>query len=267
MDLARSLLPRLTTAVMAALLVLTGCATVPDTDRRQILLLSPQDEIRLGLQAFDQVRDELDLVEEGPEKEQVERIGKRIVDVASDRLSDRGFDSLEWEFHVVEDEQINAFVLPAGKVVFYTGLLDLAESDDEVAAVMGHEVAHVIGRHAGERLSQNILITTGLVAAQVALDTDTPSGRNTMAALGLGAVVGVQLPFSRHHEAEADEIGLYLMAEAGYDPRAAVTFWQRMEDKGGTRPPAILSTHPGPDQRIQRLNAIMPDAIARYERS
>lgn len=256
---------RLAVVLLSGVLVAVGCATVPDTERRQVLLLSPQDEIRLGLQAFEQVREELDLVEEGPEKEQVERIGERIVDAASDRLRDRGFDSLEWEFHVVEDEQINAFVLPAGKVVFYTGLLELADSDDEVAAVMGHEVAHVIGRHAGERLSQNILITTGLVAAQVALDTDTPRGRNTMAALGLGAVVGVQLPFSRQHEAEADEIGLYLMAEAGYDPRAAVTFWQRMEEQGGARPPAILSTHPGPEQRIRRLNAIMPDAVAIYE--
>lgn len=256
-------------SLMAALITMVvlaaGCATVPDTDRRQVLLLSPQDEVRLGLQAFEQVRDELDLMESGPEKDQVERIGGRIVDAASGRLQDRGFDSLEWEFHVVDDEQVNAFVLPGGKIVFYTGLLELADSDAEVAAVMGHEVAHVVARHAGERLSQNVLITTSLTAAQIALaDGDSARGRTTMAALGIGAVVGVQLPFSRTHEAEADEIGLVLMAEAGYDPAAAITFWQKMADQADGRPPAFLATHPAPDRRIENLERLMPEAKRIY---
>ncbi len=252
--------------LVATLIAVTGCATVPDTERRQVLLLSPQDEVRLGLEAFDQVRDELDLIESGPEKERVERIGERIVAAASNRLRDRGFDSLEWEFHVVEDDQVNAFVLPAGKIVFYTGLLDLAADDDEVAAVMGHEVAHVVARHAGERISQNVLIQMGLGAAAVALsDPQSPRGQATMAALGLGAQVGVQLPFSRIHEAEADEIGLFMMAEAGYDPRAAVSFWDRMDEMAGDRPPTFLSTHPGPEQRRDKLESLMPRALAIYE--
>lgn len=251
--------------LFALTIVVAGCATVPDTDRRQVLLLSPQDEVRMGLQAFDQMREELDLMKAGPEKDQVERIGERIVTVARGRLQDRGFDALDWEFHVVEDEQLNAFVLPGGKVVFYTGLLELAASDDEVAAVMGHEIAHVVARHAGERLSQNVLITTGLTAAQIALaDSDSASSRTTMAALGVGAVVGVQLPFSRTHEAEADEIGLVLMAEAGYDPEAALTFWRKMAEQGGGRPPAFLSTHPAPERRLEELERLMPQAKRIY---
>ena len=256
----------LAASLLAGVLALTGCATVPDTERRQVLLLSPQDEIRLGLEAFDQLRDELDLIEEGPEKEQVERIGERVVAAASNRLEDRGFDSLDWEFHVVEDDQINAFVLPAGKIVFYTGMLELAADDDEVAAVMGHEVAHVVARHAGERMSQNVLIQTGLGAAAAALsEPQSPRGQATMAALGLGVQVGVQLPFSRRHESEADEIGLFLMAEAGYDPRAAVSFWERMEEATANGPPAFLSTHPGPEQRRDHLESLMPRALALYE--
>lgn len=256
----------LAATLLAAVVGLTGCATVPDTERRQVLLLSPQDEVRLGLQAFEQVRDDLDLIEKGPQKEQVERIGGRIVAVARDRLRDRGFDALDWEFHVVDDEQLNAFVLPGGKVVFYSGLLDLAADDDEVAAVMGHEIAHVIARHAGERVSQNVLITTGLGAAQVAMsDSDSGRGQATMAALGLGAVIGIQLPFSRTHESEADEIGLTLMAEAGYDPRAAVRFWRRMQEQSANGAPAFLSTHPAPRQRIDNLERLMPDAVAIYE--
>lgn len=255
----------LAAAALAIVLAGAGCATVPDTDRSQILLLSPEEEVRMGLHAYEEVRRELDMVESGPQKEQVERIGRRIVDAADRRLAARGFDSLDWEYNVVDDEQANAFVLPGGKVVFYTGLLDLAESDDEVAAVMGHEVAHVIARHAGERLSQNILISTGLGVAEAALsDSDSGTGRATMAALGVGAVVGVQLPFSRTHEAESDEIGLYLMAEAGYDPRAAVSFWQRMEERNDSGPPAFLSTHPAPADRIANLESLLPEAMEVY---
>lgn len=253
-------------ALLALIVAVAGCATVPDTDRRQVLLLSPEDEVRMGLQAFEQVRDELDLMESGPEKERVDRIGTRIVAAASERLQDRGFDALDWEFHVVDDEQLNAFVLPGGKVVFYTGLLELADNDAEVAAVMGHEVAHVVARHAGERLSQNVLITTSLTAAQVALaDGDSARSRTTMAALGIGAVVGVQLPFSRTHESEADEIGLVLMAEAGYDPEAAITFWRKMAEQGSGRPPAFLATHPAPEHRIEDLERLMPGARRIYD--
>jgi len=249
----------------ALTVVVAACATVPGTERSQLLLLSPSDEVQLGRQAFQQVREDLDLLESGPRKEQVERIGRDIVRVAAGQLAQRGFDDLDWEFHVADSDQVNAFVLPAGKVVFYTGLLDLAESDDEVAAVMGHEVAHVIARHAGERMSQNVLITTGLGAAQIALGgEDAGTRRATMAALGLGATIGVQLPFSRKHEAEADEIGLFLTARAGYDPRAAISFWERMAEDGGDRPPEFLSTHPGPQNRANRLRELMPEAMRIY---
>ena len=265
MRMARSLAQA---AMGVALVLLVGaCATVPETERSQLLLLSPSQEAQLGAEAFQEMRGELDLVDSGPQKAQVERIGRDIVRVAQERLAARGFESLDWSYHVADNEQANAFVLPGGKVVFNTGLLDLAQSDAEVAAVMGHEVAHVIARHAGERLSQGVLIRTGLNVAQAALSGQSTATRQaTMAALGLGATVGVQLPFSRRHEAEADEIGLLLMAEAGYDPRSAIDFWQRMAEKGGDRPPEILSTHPGPQSRIEHLRELMPEALRVYRR-
>lgn len=257
-------------AVFLAFVVwLSGCATVPDTERSQFLLLGPEQEVNMGARAFDEMRSELDFVESGPQKQQLARIGERIVEVAQPRLRERGFPELDWEFKVVDDDQLNAFVLPAGKVVFYTGLLELAGNDAEVASVMGHEVAHVIARHSGERLSQNMLISGGLLAAQAGIaGQDAGERQAIMAALGIGATVGVQLPFSRAHESEADRIGLILMAEAGYDPQAAVDFWRKMEErKGGGGPPTLLSTHPGAGDRVAELREQMPEAQAIYERN
>lgn len=253
--------------VLALALGLAGCATVPETERRQLLLVDPEREVRMGAQAFEDISEELDFVESGPQVDQLERIGERIAAQAGPRLEERGYPDLDWEFKVVDDDQLNAFVLPAGKVVFYTGLMDLADSDAEIASVMGHEVAHVLARHSGERLSQNVLMTTGLVAAQIGTSgRDPDEQRAIMAALGVGATVGVMLPFSRQHESEADRIGLTLMAEAGYDPEAAVSFWQKMADeRDGGGPPTFLSTHPGPGDRITHLREHMPEARAIYE--
>lgn len=247
------------------LALVSACATVPETERRQLLLLSPAAEVDLGLAAFDQVREDLEFVEEGPGVDMVRRTGERIVAVAQPMLEARGFGELEWEFLVADSEMLNAFVLPGGKVVFYQGMVEFLEDEDSVAAVMGHEVAHVVGRHGGERVSQNVLIQVGLIGAHIALASEEPGRREpVMAALGIGAVVGVQLPFSRAHEAEADEIGLTLMARAGYDPRAAVRVWERMDEQAETRPPEFLSTHPHPDRRAENLRALMPAALEEY---
>lgn len=254
--------------IVVGLLLLAACATVPETERQQLMLLSPEAETDMGLSAFQQIRGELDLIEEGQEYEMLQRVGGRIADAAQPLLEQRGFGELDWEFHLADSDELNAFVLPGGKVVFYRGILPILEDEAGVAAVMGHEVAHVVARHSGERLSQHVLTDVSLTAAHAALGGADPGRRGTiMAALGLGAVVGVHLPFSRAHEQEADEIGLMLMARAGYDPRAAVGVWERMAEQAEARPPEFLSTHPHPERRAAYLEEIMPRALEEYQGS
>lgn len=252
----------------AAAFTIAGCATVPETERRQLLLLSPAAEVSMGLTAFDQIRGKLKFIETGPEYEMIQRTGRRIAVVAQPLLRQRGFGELNWQFHLADSDDMNAFVLPGGKVVFYRGLLPVLQDEAGVAAVMGHEVAHIVARHSGERLSQHVLTEISLTAAAAALGGADPGRRdNIMAALGLGAMVGIQLPFSRAHEREADEIGLLLMARAGYDPRAAVRVWERMAAESKRRPPEFLSTHPDPEARIAHLREVMPRALEEYRRA
>ena len=244
---------------LSALLAVAGCETVPETGRPQLIMLDSASEIEMGATAFQQIRQELDLIEEGPQADLLREIGGRIVAAAEPELRDRTFGELEWEFHLADSPELNAFVVPDGSVVFYRGMMDFLRNEDEVAAVMGHEVGHVVARHSAERVSQNVLIQTGLAGAQAALGSGDPSQRDPiMAALGLGAVVGVQLPYSRAHESEADEIGVILMHRAGYDPRAAVDVWERMDAEAAARPPEFLSTHPNPGRRADEIRRILP---------
>jgi predicted Zn-dependent protease len=171
---------------------------------------------------------------------------------------------LQWEFNVIESDEANAFCLPGGKVAVYTGILPLAQTEAGLAAVIGHEVAHAVARHAGERMSQALLVNLGLSVADISLQ-NSQHRPLIMAALGLGANVGVLLPYSRKHEAEADEIGTRYMARAGYDPREAVLLWQRFAKAGGPRPPPFLSTHPAPESRAQELEGIAQRALKEYD--
>jgi len=246
-------------------LLLAGCATVPETGRTQFMMVRAAAELDMGLTAFAQIKEELTLVEEGPEYEMLQRVGHRVAAEAEPLLARRGIEDLEWEFLLADDDALNAFVLPGGKIVFYSGIMPLLEDEAGVAAVMGHEVGHLVGRHAGERISQHVLVAMSMTAAQVALARRDPQHRDQiMAALGLGALVGVMLPYSRLHESEADEIGLLLMARAGYDPREAVRVWERMAAEQETRPPEFLSTHPDPERRAAHLREIMPRALEEY---
>ena len=173
----------------------------------------------------------------------------------------------QWEVVVFDDEQVNAFALPGGKIGVYTGLLKVAENQHQLAAVIGHEVGHVIAEHGNERMSQSTLINVGSQAVgQVLAANEVPQSGPIMAAIGLGVQVGVQLPFSRTHESEADVIGLQLMAKSGFDPRQSVNLWQNMDAaSSGDRPMELLSTHPAPQTRIDNLQANMPDAYADYQ--
>ncbi|MDZ4340070.1 MAG: M48 family metallopeptidase, partial [candidate division NC10 bacterium] len=189
----------------------------------------------------------------------VDRIGWRVATAANRP-------DFQWQFVVIDNEKTaNAFALPGGKVAVYTGIFPVAKTEGGLAAVMAHEVAHVLARHGGERLSQGLLAQMGAVAVQVGMAGSDPGVvQGVMAAYGLGANVGVLLPYSRLQESEADRIGLIVMAQAGYDPREAVHLWERMAQQDRNRPPEFFSTHPSAGSRIQDLQRSMPNALTYY---
>jgi len=246
-------------ALLAALsLVLAGCYTVPETGRTSLIL--PVDDVGQGAAAFAEIKAKEKISRDPVVNERVRRIGLRIAQVVGHDLP-----GAAWEFVVFDaPDTVNAFALPGGKVGVYTGLLNLAASDDEVAIVIGHEIAHVTARHGAERMSQGILVAAG----GLVLDHQTQGRKNhdlLLAGYGLLSTGGM-LAFSRAHESEADYIGLRYAARAGYDPRAAVTFWQKMEKQArGGRLPVLLSTHPSHDRRIGDLQRWMPEVLPIYE--
>lgn len=256
-----------TSAVAVILLTLPACNTVSGTTRSQLNLLSTAQEERLGDEAYQEMLSEPGVrkLTAGPAYDRVQRIASRIED-ASRRLHPRAVRDFDWEWTVIDDDaNVNAWALPGGKSAVYTGMLAMAKSDDELAVVMGHEAAHAIARHAGERISGNMVLQGALQGAGVALGDMSPAAhRATMAALGLGSNVGVMLPWSRMQESEADELGLLIAADAGYDPRSAIDLWTRMGQSGGS-PPEFLSTHPSEGTRIQRLQRLMPRAMLAYQ--
>ncbi len=247
--------------IVCSIILLVACATSP-TGRSQVLLYSNAQLADMGAQAFSGMKSSLNVSQKTVENQYVQCIANEIT-----RLVGPNVFSGEWEVVVFEDEQINAFALPGGKIGVYTGLLRVAENQHQLAAVLGHEVGHVIAQHGNERMSQSTLIGIGTQAvAQTMQANDVPNSGPIMAAIGLGLQVGVQLPFSRTHESEADEIGLQLMAVAGFDPTQAVNLWQNMEKaSGGQRQPEFLSTHPAPQTRIDRISALLPQVTPAFE--
>lgn len=233
------------------------------------MFTSSAQEMRLGADAYQEMLAEEKLITSGPQYQMVLRIGKRIAQSAKELYPDTDAKDFLWEFALIDDPQmVNAWALPGGKCAVYTGLLPVTQDEASLAAVMGHEVAHAILRHGGERMSQNIAlqgVLTGAAFSMRKMDADERGG--IMAALGVGAAVGVMLPFSRSHESEADDYGIRLAANAGYDPEAAIGLWQRMGALGGGKPPEWLSTHPSEETRIERLRAAMPEALELYRQA
>ncbi len=246
------------------ILGLAGCAVVPETGRRQLMLIAPAEEAQMGLTAFADIKTKEKISNDAALNARIRRIGERIA-----KSVGRELPNAQWEFVVFESEQINAFALPGGKVGVYTGLIKLAESDDEIAAVMGHEVAHVSSRHGGERASQQMAAAGGAALAATYMevkDVDPEKRALILGLYGAGATGAVILPFSRAHESEADAIGLRFAAGAGYDPRAAITFWQKMAKKsGGNEPLKWFSTHPPTSERIANLQKLAPQYLPLYE--
>lgn len=260
---------RLPSAVIGLALLGAGlhaCSTVPGTGRTRVNLISSEQMSHLGRASFEDILARRDVVPDGPEARRVRRIGNDVV-ASARRLHPGARLPVDWDIVVIRDERANAFAVPGGRIGMHTGMITLAGNDAAIAVVLSHEVAHVLAQHAGERLSQGVLVVGGLAVASLALeDQDEASRRRIMAGLGLGATVGVMLPYSRLHESEADELGLMIAAEAGYDPREAIGLWTRMAREGGRRV-EFLSTHPAPQTRIDRLRLLMPEAVARWRTS
>lgn len=248
-------------AVVATLLSLTACATSP-TGRNQVLLYSESQLAQMGDQAFSGMKEELKISNKPVQNSYVECVARSITAQVPATVF-----SGQWEVVVFDDEQVNAFALPGGKIGVYTGLLEVAKNQHQLAAVIGHEVGHVIAEHGNERMSQSTLINLGTQAVgQVLAANEVAQSGPIMAAIGLGMQVGVQLPFSRTHESEADVIGLELMAKSGFNPRQSVDLWQNMDKaSSGNRPLELLSTHPSPQSRIKNLQAHMNGALAQYK--
>ena len=235
----------------------------PETGRKSHVGMSTEQESALGLQSYQQILSQSQTVNSGPQVEMVQRVVKRLAGATGE--AGRSFD---WRVSVVQSDQINAFCLPGGKIIVYTGILPVANSEAALATVLGHEMAHATSRHGAKRaLEQNLTQTAMMGVAGSLSDMDYEKQRAIMGAFGAGAQYGVLMPFSRNHESEADHIGLIYMARAGFDPRESINFWKRMEQSSSGQPPQFLSDHPSHGTRIQQLESWMPQAMEEYNKS
>lgn len=241
-------------------LVLVAACTTSPLGRSQLQLFSDADLTQMGLAAF------TDIQKKQP-RDSNPAANAYVRCVAGAITAALPGNAQAWEVTLFRDDSANAFALPGGKIGVNTGLLRVATNQDQLATVIGHEVAHVLARHSGERLSNQAVVETGLQATQAIAGATTPAKQQLMGLLGVGAQVGVLLPFSRTQESEADLLGLDLMARAGFDPRQSVALWQNMERASGGGPPAFLSTHPSPGGRIQALQGRLSTTMELYEQA
>lgn len=243
-------------------LVAWGCATSP-LGRRQLILFPESQMAQLGVAAFDKMKTEVPLSKDAKKNAYVSCVSNHVTDALEGEAGRQ-----TWEVLVFDDESANAFALPGGKIGVHTGLLEVAETQDQLATVIGHEVAHVLAQHSNERVSTSQVAGVGLAVASAAIGSQGGQGDQYMALLGLGAQVGVLLPFGRKQESEADIVGLDLMASAGFDPRSSIKLWQNMgKANEGKAPPEFLSTHPSHTTRIADLNERLATAVPLYEKA
>ncbi|APG59390.1 M48 family metallopeptidase [Christiangramia salexigens] len=253
---------------LSVLLLIVACKTNPFTGERNLNFVSNDQLFPASFAQYNQFLEENKVIKGTEESEMIKRTGNKIVTAAERYLNANGYQGFlkdfQWEFNLVKDDAVNAFAMPGGKVVFFTGILPIAENETGVAVVMAHEVAHALADHGAQRMSAAQLQQLGAVAGSVALSGKSEQTQQIFAqAYGLGSTVGVMLPFSRSHETEADRIGLTLMAIAGYNPEEAADLWRRMKaNSGGQAPPEFLSTHPSNETRIQNLEKWAPEAKA-----
>ncbi|MGD8973586.1 MAG: M48 family metallopeptidase [Desulfobacterales bacterium] len=261
-------------AAICLLLQFQGCAEVPITHRKGLHLVPETELLSMSLQQYDEVLKKSKLSTDTRKVEMVRRTGNRIAKAAEGFLAEtRQQDKIKnfkWEFNLIEDDKnVNAWVMPGGKAAVYTGILPYTQNETGLAVVLGHEVAHALADHGNERMSEALIANMGGMALSVALTRQPQQTQQLfMTVYGAGANVGFLLPYSRLHESEADRIGLTLMARAGYDPREAIPFWERMgKQEGKSRPPQFLSTHPATETRIADIKKYIPEALPYYDKT
>lgn len=254
------------------LLLWFSCGRVPVTGRRQFDIVPTSQILQLAGNEYSQFLSQNKVVEGTAESRMLKEVGNNIAGAVEQFLRENGMEdeiqNFKWEFNLIESKEVNAWAMPGGKIAFYTGILPVTQNAQGLAVVMGHEVAHAVANHGGERMSHALTAQLGGMALDLALRNRPQETRNLfLTAYGVGATVGVLLPYSRLQESEADRIGLIFMAKAGYDPMEAISFWQRMANVGGQQPPEFLSTHPGHETRISNLKKFMPEAMEHYRRA
>ena len=254
------------------LLLLSGCSEVEITGRKQFNIVPDSTMNSMSFQSYGEFLANSKLSTNTEQTQMVKRIGGRIQNAVeqyckTNSIEDR-LAGYEWEFNLIEDPNVNAWCMPGGKVVVYTGILPVTQGETGLAVVMGHEIAHAFAKHGAERMSQGLVVEMGGVALSVALKDKPEQTKNLfMQSYGIGTQIGVLLPYSRTHEKEADHLGLVFMAMAGYNPEEAISFWQRMAaQKTGAKPLEFLSTHPADQTRIQNLKDLLPDAMKYYKK-
>ncbi|MFH1195785.1 MAG: M48 family metallopeptidase [bacterium] len=258
--------------LIGSLLFTTSCSTVPVTGRSQLSLIPVSTMLSMSFQEYGSFLKENKLSTDAKAMEKVKLVGGKIKTsveeyMRQNNMSDR-LQGYKWDFNLVQSEDVNAWCMPGGKVVIYTGILPITKDETGLAVVMGHEIAHAIAEHGNERMSQGLLQQLGGMALDVALQNEPQATRDLwLTVYGVGTTVGLVLPYSRLQESEADKLGLIFMAMSGYDPNTAVGFWQNMAElNAGQAPPEFLSTHPSDATRIKDIKAALPEALKYYKK-
>ncbi len=253
-------------------LLIIACSTVPLVERKQVILVPQSQMLSMSYTNYKGFLDTNKVITTGADAEKIQRVGKNISESVEAFLKEKGLEdrvsSFNWEFNLVDANIPNAWCMPGGKTVFYSGILPLCQDETGIAVVMGHEIAHAVARHGNERMSQSLMISAGGMALSEFLATKPKESQQLfLSAFAMGSKIGVMLPFSRKHEYEADKLGLIFMAKAGYNPEEAINFWQRMSQLGGNKPPEFLSTHPADENRIAAIRETLPTAMKYYRKA
>lgn len=262
---------RISSLVIVGIFAFLQCQPVPITQRHQLHLVPHSQMVSLGIESYKKVKDSLKTVTGTQQSQEVTTVGKNITEAVISYLnqhkqSDR-IKNFNWQYSLFLDSSVNAWAMPGGGIGVFTGILPITQNDTGLAVVLGHEIAHVVAQHGDERMSQMLIVNLGGIGLSTALSTKPQLTQQlALAAFGLGAQVGVLLPYSRLQESEADHLGLIFMSIAGYDPHAAIPFWERMINAGkGPQIPEFLNTHPNDKQRIQNLEKLIPEAMKYYK--
>jgi len=246
---------------LALLVLVSSCVSLPGTDKKAYIIVPESQEVAMGLEAFKEIKEKEKISKDARLNAILQRVGKRIAAVSPVNY--------KWEFVLIESKEMNAFCLPGGKVAFYTGILPVLQNEAAMAIVMGHEIGHAVMRHAGQRMSQALTAQGLMLGVGLSMEPGSKTRDLVLAGMGIGAQVGVMLPFSRAHETESDSVGLRYAADAGYDPSEGARFWSRFAQatQSGGNPPTFLSTHPSSSSRIENLKRLQKEVQSTYEKS